>query len=381
MKKLFAVLKWVVIIILLAVAALYITGNTHLFRGLSLTYLKGLSGPTIDDHKYFKNSEVKTGTPQPWVLHPNYNKKELGTDAVSYHRKLKSASYLVIKDGKLLHEDYWNYYTNSSLTNSFSMAKSIVSVLIGCAIQDGLINNVDELAANYLPDYKEVVGDKITIKHLLTMSSGIDFDESYGNPFGMMAKAYYGANISDLVKDYRPESEPGIAFNYLGGNTLLLGFIVEKVTGKKLAEYATEKLWQPMGAENTALWSTDDETNSERSYCCFYSNARDFARIGQLYLDSGRWNGKQIVPESYVLASTSPTEGMEGGHQYGYHWWYLEYNKEPVFYARGIQGQYIFVRSEQNMVIVRLGHTREKEKEHGLPKDILIWLHMSDNLE
>ena len=380
MKRLFSVLKWVIIVILLAVVALYITGNAHLFRGLSLTYLKGLTGPTIDDYKYFKNSEVKTGTPQPWALHPNYNKTSLSDDDISYHKQLKSAAYLVIKDNKLLHESYWNEYSEHSLTNSFSVAKSIVAMLIGCAIQDGLIKNINQPAITYIPEYKEVIGDKITIKHLLTMSSGINFDESYGNPFGMMAKAYYGANIPELVKEYRPTSKPGKAFNYLGGNTLLLGFIVERVTGKKLAQYATEKLWQPLGAENTALWSTDDETNSERSYCCFYSNARDFARLGKLYLDSGKWNGKQIIPIDYVQEATSPTNDIEGGHQYGYHWWYLKYNGEPVFYARGILGQYIFVRPQKNMIVVRLGKTREKERKDGLPKDILRWLHMSDGL-
>ncbi len=380
MKRLFKVLKWVVIVILLAVAALYITGNTHLFRGLSLTYLKGLTGPTIDDYKFFKNSEVIAGTLQPWQLHPNYNKTPLSQDDIDYHKQLKSVAYLVIKDNQILHESYWNDYSEKSHTNSFSMAKSIVGVLIGCAIQDGLIKSVNEPAVTYIPEYKSVIGDKITIQHLLTMSSGINFDESYGNPFGMMAKAYYGANIPELVKEYKPTDEPGKVFNYLGGNTLLLGFIVESVTQKKLAEYATEKLWQPIGSEYSALWTTDDETNSERSYCCFYSNARDFARLGKLYLDSGRWNGKQIVPVDYVLEATSPTLDMEGGHQYGYHWWYLEYNEEPVFYARGIQGQYIFVRPQKNMIIVRLGHTREKERKNGLPKDILRWLHMSDGV-
>lgn len=380
MKGFLTFLKWLLIIVILAVAAIYITGNQHLFKGVKLTYLKGLSGPTIDDYKHFKSNQVKRGKPQPWRKHPNFNKTSLSKDDIEYHKKFKSVAYLVIKDDKLLHESYWNGYSQKSLTNSFSMAKSIVGVLVGCAIQDGLIKSVNDPAVNYIPEYKEVIGDKVTIKHLLTMSSGIDFDESYGNPFGMMAKAYYGRNIPELVKEYRPTGEPGEEFDYLGGNTLLLGFIVENVTGEKLATYATEKLWRPIGSMYTALWSTDDETRSERSYCCFYSNARDFARIGKLYLDSGRWNGKQIVPVDYVLNATSPTLNMEGGHQYGYHWWYLEYNKEPVFYARGIQGQYIFVRPQKNMIVVRLGHIRDKERKSGVPKDVFRWLEMSDNL-
>lgn len=380
MKRAFNIVKWTVALLIVASVAIWATGNEHLFRGISLTYMKGLTGPTIDDHIYFKNSTIDADSAQPWETHPDFNKISLSDEDIEYHKKLGSVAYLIIKDKKVLHESYWDSYSDTSLTNSFSMAKSIVSVLVGCAIQDGLIESVDSPAVRYLPEYHDVLGDSITIRHLLTMSSGINFDESYGNPFGMMAKAYYGTNIPELVKDYRPTETPGKEFKYLGGNTLLLGFIVEKVTEKKLSTYATVKLWRQLQATQNALWTTDDETESERSYCCFYSNARDFARIGQLYLDKGRWDGKQIVPEDYVTASTTANKDMEGGDIYGYQWWILDYNGEHIFYARGIKGQYIFVRPEKNAVIVRLGHTRESEQINGVPKDVIRWLQMSDNI-
>lgn len=386
MKGLFKFLKWFTIIVVLLLLSLLITGNTHLIKGVSLTYLRGKTGPTIDDYTHFKNNPVQaSATPQLWPIASTYNKTPLKAEDEAYHQQLQSVAYLVIKDGSIAHESYWDGYSDSSLTNSFSAAKSIVSVLIGCALQDGLIKDINEPAATYLPTYKDVLGDKITIRNLLTMSSGINFDESYGDPFGMMAKAYYGSNIPDLVKEYRPETEAGKQFNYLGGNTLLLGFIVEKVTGKKLAQYATEKLWQPMGAKNTALWTSDNETGSERSYCCFYSNARDFARIGKLYLDSGRWNGTQIVPQQYVLESTKPASDVLDGNAplsvYGYQWWCYDNNGEHIFYARGIKGQYIIVRPEKNIIIVRLGRQRDKEKQNGTPLDVPRWIAMSDYLQ
>lgn len=385
MKGFFKFLKWLVILIVLLLLTLWFTGNTHLIRGITLTYLRGYSGPTINDYTHFKNHTVQAPTTaQPWPVSPQYNKTQLKAEDEAYHQKLKSVAYLVIKNGSITHESYWDGYTDSSHTNSFSVAKSIVSVLVGCAMQDGLIKNVNEPAVNYLPEYKEVLGDKITLRHLLTMSSGINFDESYGDPLGMMAKAYYGNNIPNLVKGYTPETEAGKQFNYLGGNTLLLGFIVEKVTGKKLAQYATEKLWQPMGAQNSAFWTVDDETETERSYCCFYSNARDFARIGKLYLDSGRWKGKQIVPQSFVLESTVPAADIMDGNAplaiYGYQWWCYNNNGEHIFYARGIKGQYIIVRPEKNIIVVRLGHTRDAEQESGTPLDVPRWIEMSDYL-
>lgn len=363
---------------------LLLTGNTHLYKALPLTVFKGKMQPSIDDYKHFDNREIKTGLYQPWAVGNHYNKKSLSKEATTYMQSLGTVAFLMIKNDSIVYENYWDGYSDSSLSNSFSMAKSVVSVLIGCAIGDGLIKNVDEPAVNYLPDYKDVIGDKITIKHLLTMSTGIDFDESYGNPFGMMAKAYYGHNLKKIIKKYHPSSPPGKEFNYLGGNTLLLGFIVEKVTGKKLADYASQKLWQPMGAKNPALWTTDMPNGDERSYCCYYSNAQDFARLGKLYLDSGRWKGKQLVPQEYVLQSIVPDTGIKDGGKpnqiYGYQWWCLQYKGQQLFYARGIKGQYIIVNPTEKTIIVRLGHQRAHEQEDGHPTDVFKYLQIADGL-
>jgi CubicO group peptidase (beta-lactamase class C family) len=374
--------KWLLILLIVANVLLLATGNSHLYKALSLTYFIGRTGPSIDDYTAFENREVKTGTPQPWAISSRYNATPLKPADKQYHEGIGTVAYLIIKNDSILHESYWDGYNQNSLSNSFSMAKSIVSVLVGCAIGDGLIKDINEPIANYLPEYKDVTGDKVTIRHLLTMSSGIGFDESYGNPFGMMAKAYYGKHLKEEVHKYKPATEPGKQFNYLGGNTLLLGFLVEKVTGKELGNYASEKIWQPIGAQNAALWTIDGENGDERSYCCFYSNARDFAKLGKLYRDSGRWNNNQLVPQNYVLQSISPASDVMDGNQplqvYGYQWWCINYKGTPMFYARGILGQYIIVNPTTNTIIVRLGHRRESKYINGHPADVIKYLEMAE---
>jgi len=201
------------------------------------------------------------------------------------------------------------------------------------------------------------------------MSSGLNWDESYSSPFSMTTEAYYGHDLPALIDKLRAVDEPGKRWKYLSGNTEVLAMILEKATGIRVGEYAEEKLWQPLGMENDALWSTDKANGTEKAYCCINSNARDFAKIGKLYLHYGNWNGTQIVDSQYVNASVAPTlledpNSADPVDFYGYQWWMIpEYKDFKVFYARGILGQYIIVLPEQNIVIVRLGKTRGGKKK------------------
>ena len=168
---------------------------------------------------------------------------------------------------------------------------------------------------------------------------------------------------------------PGENFDYMSCNTQLLGFILKKATGKTISDYASEKLWTPIHAEHNAQWSLAHNNGSEKAYCCMYSNARDFARIGKLYLDSGRWNGKQIVSENYVLNSISPAPVLDNGQPnkiYGYQWWLDEKENHKIFYARGILGQYIIVIPYEKIIIVRLGKQRDKTPD-GVLMDFPIY--------
>jgi len=203
-------------------------------------------------------------------------------------------------------EAYWDGYGKDSYSNSFSMAKSIVSLLVGCAINDGYIRSIDDPVGNYLPEFAEGDKAKITIKHLLTMSSGLSWDESYSTLFSLTTKGYYGNNLSQLVLNQTVVKEPGKTFEYRSGDTQLLSLIIEKATGETLSDYASEKIWTKVGAEHDALWCLDRNDGVEKAFCCFNSNARDFARFGQLVLNQGMWNGEQIVPASYLAEALTP---------------------------------------------------------------------------
>jgi CubicO group peptidase (beta-lactamase class C family) len=372
--------KWFLIILIILNLAILISGKTYLYKALANTYLKGRSGPSIEEYPIFSNREVKAGTAQEWPVSKKYNSKTIPEQLENHFSKLKTIAFLVIKNDSLLHEQYWDGYGQDSKTNSFSMAKTFLSILVGIAIDEGKVKSVDQPVGDFLPEFKEGEKSKITIKHLLTMSSGLNFDEDYISPFAYPAKAYYGDDLAKLTYSYKVIDEPGKKFKYLSGNSELLGFILQKATGKTISEYMSEKLWQPLGAKNSALWSLDHEGGVEKAYCCFNSDARDFARFGELYLDSGKWNGKQIINAEYVLNSIKPAVLVYASDnnkniQYGYSWWLIpEYKGHSIFYARGILGQYVMCIPDKKMVVVRLGKKREKARENEPPSDMFYYL-------
>lgn len=378
MNKLKRILKWIFILLLILNIAIVATGNTHLYKGIANTYLKGRMGPSISEYKIFPYREIKATAPVEWPLHQLYNKKELSQPIVDKYQSVETVAYVVIKNDSVLYESYWDVGGKESLTNSFSMAKTFVSVLTGIAITEGKIKSVDEPIGNYIPAYKEGKNAKITIKHLLTMSSGINFDEDYVSPFAYPAKAYYGSDIRALTMQYEAAEEPGKIFNYLSGNTEILGFVLEQATGKNISEYASEKLWNKIGARHNAYWSLDHDNGVEKAYCCFNSNALDFAKIGQLYMHHGTVNGQQIIDSNYVSESMLPANllDMNGNKNtcYGYSWWMMDYKGMHITYARGILGQYVILIPDKNAIIVRLGGKRSKEKIGDHPKDVFMYI-------
>ncbi|MCB9173224.1 MAG: serine hydrolase [Flavobacteriales bacterium] len=376
MKTVKKILVGLIIFLALASSIIFLTGNKHLFKAIATTYLVGKTGPSIDEYDIFENRTVEIGTPQPWAVSSSYNKK----NNEKLHQQIEAlnpAAFLVIKNDSIVFEEYWDGYNENSLTNSFSMAKSYIGMLIGIALDEGKINSIEDPVANYLPLYKD--HPELTIKHLLTMSSGINFDESYTSPFGHMAKAYYGKDIEKLNENYTVTETPGEIFRYLGGNTIILSFILEKVTGQTVSEYMSEKVWQPLGAQNPALWNLDHKDGKEKAYCCFYSNARDFARIGKLYLNKGLWNNQRIVSEDYVTESTCPAYYLKDGNgnlvdYYGYQIWTTYYKDMDIFFFRGIKGQYTIVIPDKNMIVVRLGKERSKEFVNNNPSDLYTYI-------
>jgi CubicO group peptidase (beta-lactamase class C family) len=366
-------------LIVLLIAAALLTGNMHIFKAVSATYLSGQSGPSQDDKEKFYNNTIKASEQSiVWKKSKNYNTSSIGTDELKLMRIYKPSAFIIVKKDSLLFEKYWEDHGENSVTNSFSMAKSFVGLLIGKAIEENLISSLDQRASDFLPEWKNNENENVTIKQLLTMTSNIAFDEDYSNAFGYQAKVYYGSNLREETMAFKLVGQPGKTWEYLGGNTIALSLIIEKATGKSVSEYFYEKIWSPIGAEADAYWSTDTEDGIEKSSCCFYARARDFAKIGQLCLDSGRVNGKQIINKKYLAQSFSPVNIPDKNgnlvNYYGYQWWLTSYKGLQVNMARGILGQYIIIVPEKEIVIVRLGNGRSEKYINEFPTDVFLYL-------
>ncbi|MDZ4667232.1 MAG: serine hydrolase [bacterium] len=377
MQKFF---KGLFLVIIGLAIAIELTGNHHIYRTLAMTIFRGQMGPAIDELNDFPTRAIKHSQGKAWPISRRYGLVRPEPILIQKTLEYKTTAFLVIERDSLLFEEYFDGYDEGTLSNSFSMAKSFTGLLVGMAMKDGYLKNLDEPIGNYVEAYKDEKFKGITIRNLLGMSSGLDFKESYGSIFGWPAKAYYGTDVNATVFGAPMINEPGKVFEYKGGDTQLLGMMLEKVLGKaKVSEYAAV-LWQKIEAQSDAYWSLDKENGMEKVSCCYYARARDFARFGKLMMQYGNWNNEQLIDSAYIAQSINftPTLTKEGkpNTQYGYQWWVMKHKNLDVFYARGIKGQYIFCIPEKKMVVVRLGHKRAEKEGDELPKDIYDYLDM-----
>lgn len=377
MKRIFLFLvKSLLVIILLFNLIILFSGRWYLYKAIYNTYLQGRSGPNALEFRIFENRKIPAASnPEPWPFATHYNSKLLPATLEQRMREVGSIALVIVKNDSLLHEQYWDNFSDTSHTNSFSMAKSYVGALLGFAIKDGLIKSIDQPVSDYIPEFKNDWRKQVTLKHLVTMTSGIAFDESYANPFAFPAEGYYGSDLLQACINYNEkESEPGTVYHYLSGNTALLGYCISKAAGKPLATYLHEKIWEPLGCERPAYWSLDKGDGLEKAFCCINSNARDFAKLGKLYMHCGNWNGKQLLDSNYVAQSVIPyackeTDGTEN-HTYGYSWWLTSYKGLKVFYMRGMLGQYVICVPEKKLVITRLAQLRRPPGPDHCPLDV-----------
>jgi CubicO group peptidase (beta-lactamase class C family) len=350
---------------------------TFLLNGCTVWRFAVYNFADIKDHKKFPSRPLQASS-EPFKFHISedpidptlrFTDTDPGTKLSKYLEKTKTVAFLIIRRDTILFEHYYSGYKKESVVPSFSIAKSFTSALIGCAIADGIIGSENDPIIQYLPELKDRNLDGVTIKHLLQMTSGIRFNESYINPFGDAAKFYYGRNLRKYVSKMKPEKAPGIQFSYRSGNTQLLGAILDRVLkGKTITTYLQEKIWTPIGMELNASWSIDKKKNGmEKTFCCLNSTAHDYAKFGRLYLKNGNWNGKQIVPENWVSISTKTPVSINGlSYNYKYQWW-LDFGDKADYYAEGILGQFIYVSPQSDVIMVRLG-----KSEGGVEWDSLM---------
>jgi CubicO group peptidase (beta-lactamase class C family) len=370
MKLLKKITKYLIGIIGVIIIASYIFDYDYILKGVRVVYFTGHVTAFIDDYPYFENDTIKKGTTlDEWPLHKNYNLSNPTKALTNVNNELGTVAFLIIKNDSIFYEWYAQDYSKRSKTNSFSMAKSITTSLLGKAIMDGYIKNLDQPVSDF---FEEFEGTETTVGDLSSMASGLDWIESYTSPFSITARANYDDDLAETILNQNVIKTPGEAFEYLSGSTQLLGMVIKKATGKQLADYLSESFWQPIGASEDALWQLDDSDNRlAKAFCCISSNARDFSRFGKLYKDHGRWNGKQILDSTFVATAT--TARFEG-EPYGYGFWISDYLGKHIFVMRGILGQYIICIPEDNLIITRLGHHRSKSIVNSFSSDFYTFI-------
>jgi CubicO group peptidase (beta-lactamase class C family) len=297
--------------------------------------------------------------------------------------KTGTTAFIVIQDDTILYENYFNGFQRDSYFTSFSVAKSFLSSLVGIAIDEGYIGSVDDPVILYIPELRGRGLDSLTIRHLLTMSSGIRYKESEALDWLFSLSddtmAYNYPDLRSLALNFHSGNEPvGKYFHYNDYNPILEGLVLERATGMPVSYYLQEKIWKPLGIEYPATWSLDSDTSGfEKMATGLNARAMDYARFARLYLDHGNWNGNQIIPEQWVIDSTSPdpndtrpwinfTDFPGQNGYYKYHWWgYRRENGLYDYIAWGHLQQLIYIRPDENLIMVRLGSEEGPKVDWG----------------
>jgi len=302
-------------------------------------------------------------------------------------------AFVVVKNDSIIYENYADQVNKNTLHPSFSVAKSYIGTLTGMLIDDGSIGSANDLVIRYLPELEK--NDprfrKLTLQHVLDMRAALDFDEDQETPFAGITKLYYGSALSNQVSKLKLKGEPGLKFEYQSMATQLLASVLERATGKTLQSLFSAYIWQPLGAESDALWSMDDH-QTIKAFCCLNATARDFAKLGRLYLNKGKWEGKQLLSERWINQSTAPDTLFTKGYKNQF--WAVSdtrYFKDSLeaakqrkdlgatsklrkntrgnfyfsvkteeFRAEGILGQIVYVNPKNNLIIVRMGNYPSK---------------------
>jgi CubicO group peptidase (beta-lactamase class C family) len=276
----------------------------------------------------------------------------IATDVDAYMKAQRTAGLVIIQDGKVRLEKYGLGFDAKGKWTSFSVAKSFTSTMVGAAIKDGYIKSIEDKVSAYIPDLKGSAYDDVSIRQLLTMTSGVKWNEDYADPKSDVALfndhvAEKGVDVTVSYMRKLPREAPaGSKWVYKTGETNLIGVLVSSATKKDISSYLSEKVWAPFGMEQDASWLLGS-TGHEISGCCLQASTRDFARFGLFIMNGALINGKSILPEDWLpQATTDQVKGQGGG--YGYQWWT---NPDGTFAAQGIFGQGIFIDAKRKLVI------------------------------
>lgn len=293
------------------------------------------------------SSKLETGD----KIEPKWEGNNIG----AYMEENRVGGLIAIHNNKVVLEEYADGFDENTLWTSYSVAKSVSSMLVGIALKNGDIGGMDDKLEKYIPEFVGKDYGQVTVEQLLTMTSGIDWNEDYVDPNSDVAQMYQKpcegdeAHILTYMKDMKLAHSPGEVWNYSTGETDLVGILVQKASGKSLGEYLSENIWKPYGMNSCAYWLADECSNLNIGGSGLSASLRDYAKLGLLMLDDGKINGESIFADSWLENATKSlysTDEAEGG--YGYLWWR---NADGSYLAQGIFGQMLYINPEKNLVI------------------------------
>ena len=288
---------------------------------------------------------------EEWAIGPGYRE---GISKEEFFQKTGTKAFLFFRNDSLLHEYYDPQFSDATVFNSFSMAKSYISVLVGIAISEGHIQSIHQSVGDYLPQFAKDNLCGVKISHLLQMTSGLKTSNSKASLTVTTTQLYYGDQPLKTLDRLRLPHPPGTKWEYQNANLQILGMVLEAATGMPPAEYLASRIWQYLGAEADASWSLHDNSDLEKNFCCLNARARDFGRFGHVLMHQGQWQGRQLIPADWIKASTKidTAEGARAWYQYCF---YTTAEQED-YYLEGLLGQFTYICPSTSTVVVRIGN-------------------------
>ena len=370
-------------IAILIVGFLAISGTALAFNWRFISRLLTYPENPITNENWYKPLAVVEGQPVPIPVASSTSIPQKSLDEISaYAQSHNSSALLVIHRGKIVSEHYWQGFSTTSTSNSMSLAKTVVALLIGIAIEEGHIDSELDPVAKYIPEWSQDERHKITLQDLLYMQSGLRNEDSSDDLSSDLVQMYANTDVDAVALGVPALTSPGKTFDYNNVNTQILSEVLERATGVKYADYLSNKLWQPLKAESAHIWLDRPEGNP-KAFCCLFATPRDWGKIGQLILNEGKVNHKQVVPSQWLNKMIQPSPAEDS---YGYHIWLKAKTKNKpgidrtaseaflaknTVYLDGASRQRVYIIPDRDLVIVRIGEKAEKWDDSVIPNTLV----------
>ena len=370
-----SIIIFLVVVVGVFVGVLYFTDTLYLLNAVRILIPQKKLVVGIHDFKRHPTRVIPAGTHLPWELSPAYNQVPLSPEALQKHAELETTAFLIIKEGKILTEQYFLDTQPEDYSGVWSVTKTYIALCLIFAIEDGLISSEDALVTDYLPEWPHTQTPPLTLRHLACMSAGLAWDEKDHRPISPVSKLnFYGDVERFTIRDLEIGRPPGEQQHYNSGATQLLGTILGRVLGETtISAYISEKLWKPLGCKLDAHFVLDSKAKGkERVFGGMVSMARDISRLGQLLLQEGVWQGKRILSDEQMrLLKHIPytNETYSFGLLTG------EHEGERFYFQSGYKGQYVITVPSHGLVITRLGHnSTKKANPEEVSKDVFRYI-------